>query len=111
MLEKELIISLKNMVKKPQEYTIKWTPKALDSFEAITLQLIERWNIETARSFDKKVEIALNQLKTNPKIFQTSKKFKLRKCVIHKNVSLIYRINKNTVELIVFVDNRDEHGF
>lgn len=99
------------MVKKAQEYAIKWTPKALDSFEAITLQLIERWNIQTAHSFDKKVEIAINQLESNPKIYQVSKKSKLRKCVIHKNVSLIYRINKNTVELIVFVDNRDEHGF
>jgi plasmid stabilization system protein ParE len=99
------------MVKKSQEYLMKWTPKALESFEAIALQLVDRWSIETAISFDNKVEIAISQLKTNPKIFQVSKKSKLRKCVIHKNVSLIYRINKNTVELIVFIDNRDEHGF
>lgn len=38
------------------KYTIKWTPKALDTFEAISLQLIERWNIETALSFDKIVQ-------------------------------------------------------
>jgi plasmid stabilization system protein ParE len=99
------------MVKKIQEYTINWTPKALDTFEAITLQLIERWNIETAISFDQKTEMAINQLKNNPKIYQVSKKSKLRKCVIHKNVSLIYRINKNSVELVVFIDNRDEHSF
>lgn len=42
------------MAEKTQQYTVKWTPKALDTFEAITLQLIERWNIETALSFDRK---------------------------------------------------------
>lgn len=99
------------MVKKTQQYTILWTPKALDTFEAIALQLIERWNIETALSFDQKVEITIRQLEINPKIYQVSKRNKLRKCVIHKNVSLIYRINKGIVELIVFIDNRDEHGF
>ena len=99
------------MAKIVQEYTIKWTPKALDTFEAIALQLIERWNIETAISFDEKTQVVINQLKSNPKIYQTTKKHKLHRCVIHKNVSLIYRINKNCVELIVFVDNRDDHGF
>lgn len=99
------------MAEKTQQYTVKWTPKALDTFEAITLQLIERWNIETALSFDRKVEIAIKQLESNPKIYQVSKKHKLRKYVIHKNVSLIYRIHKSFVELIVFVDNSDEHGF
>ncbi len=98
------------MAKQIQEYSINWTPKALDTFEAVTLQLIDRWNIETALSFDRKVEIAVQQLKNNPKIYQVSKKSKLRKCVIHKNVSLIYRIHKSSVELIVFVDNRDGHG-
>ena len=99
------------MVKKTQRYTIQWTPKALETFEALALQLIDRWNIETALSFDKKVEIIIRQLEINPKVYQASKRNKLRKCVIHKNVSLIYRINKSFVELIVFVNNRDEHEF
>ena len=99
------------MAKKSPPYNILWTQKALDTFESISLQIIERWNIETALTFDNKVEIAIHQLEKNPKAFQLSKKYNLRKCVIHKNVSLIYRINKNSVELIVFVDNRDGHGF
>lgn len=99
------------MVKKTQQYSVKWTPKALDTFEAISLQLIERWDIKTARSFDKKVQQAIIRLESNPKINQISRQTKLRKYIIHKNVSLVYRINKSTVDLIVFIDNRSEHGF
>jgi len=98
-------------MRKTQRYTVKWTPKSLDSFESIALQLIERWNIETALLFHEKVEAVIRQLEINPKIYQASKRFNLRRCVIHKNVSLIFRINKDVVQLIVFVDNRDGHGF
>ncbi|SRR5690554_2285607 len=96
---------------KGRKFVVKWSPKSLDSFESIALQLIERWNLETALLFDRKVDGVIRQLEMNPKIYQASKKSKLRRCVIHKNVSLIFRINKDVVQLIVFVDNRDEHGF
>ena len=99
------------MAKKAQQYSIKWTPKALETFEAISLQLIERWNVKTAFAFDKKVDAAIKQLEKNPKIHQVSKTYTLRKCVVHKNVSLIYKIRENTVELILFIDNRDNHDF
>lgn len=99
------------MAEKTNNFIINWSPKSLDSFESITLQILERWNFETALLFDKKVESMIRQLESNPKIFQVSKKSNLRRCVIHKNISLIYRVQKKTVELIVFVDNRDGHGF
>lgn len=99
------------MYEKPEKYTIKWTPKALETFKTITLQLIERWNIRVALSFDNKVKKVIDQLEQNPKIYPPSRTANLCKCVIHKNVSLIYRIRKNSVELIVFVDNRGQHMF
>lgn len=99
------------MAKSNPKYIIKWTPKAIDSLETITLQVLERWNIETALSFRKKVDQEIKQLEKKPKINQISKKSKLRKSKIHRNVSLFYRVNKNTVELIIFVDNRSNHQF
>jgi plasmid stabilization system protein ParE len=99
------------MAKTNPKYIIKWTPIAIDSLEIITLQVLERWNIETALSFRKKVDQELKQLGKNPKIYQFSKKSKLRKSIVHRNVSLFYRINKNVVELIIFVDNRSNHHF
>jgi len=36
-------------------------------------------------------------------------KGQLRKCVIHINVSLIYKVVKPNIELVTFIDNRSEY--
>lgn len=94
-----------------KQLTVKWTEQALDSFEDIALQLIEKWNFKIAQNFDNDVKELINRLENNAKLCPPSKVKKLRKCVIHKNVSLIYRIKSKSIELITFIDNRSEHNY
>ena len=94
-----------------KQLTVRWTEQSLDSFEDIALQLIKKWNYKIAQDFDNDVQELIARLENNAKLCPPSKVKKLRKCVIHKNASLIYRIKSNAIELITFVDNRTNHNY
>ena len=94
-----------------KQLTARWTEQALDSFEDIALQLIRKWNFKIAQDFDNDVQELIARLEINAKLCPPSKVKKLRKCVVHKNASLIYRIKASTIELITFVDNRTNHNY
>ena len=94
-----------------KQLTVRWTEQALDSFEDMALQLIENWNYKIAQDFDNDVQELIERLENNAKLCPPSKVKKLRKCVVHKNVSLIYRVKSSTIEFITFIDNRSNHHF
>ena len=93
------------------KFTILWTDQALDSLEDILLNIIEKWNYQLAIEFDNEVEKMISRLENNAKLCPPSKKKKIRKCVLHENTSLVYRIKKLNIELITFVANRAEHEY
>lgn len=90
---------------------IIWTNKAKTSYEKIIDNLIERWTIDIVEDFENRTNKLLDSLKTNKKLCPVSKKDNLRKCVIHKNASVVYKINKSNIIIITFIDNRTEHKF
>ena len=54
---------------------------------------------------------AMNILETYPYAFQKlSQNSALRKCVIKSRFSIIYKIEKDEVELLYFIDNRMQNG-
>jgi len=93
------------------KFKIIWTEDASESFEKIALDILKNWNYKIAKDFDNKVDKYLTGLKSNPKMCQVSKKNKIRKCVVSKQTSLIYRIKKNTIELLLFIENRSNHSY
>lgn len=105
--EQELINSLKKMPKS----IIFWTDEALESFEKIASDILTTWNYKTAKEFDNTVDEYLKRLSDNPKMCQASKKYKIRRCVISKQTSLVYRIKKDTIELLLFIANSSDHSY
>ena len=90
---------------------IIWSNQALKTYDKIIDDLILNWPINIVINFEDKTNTLLDHLKNNSKLCPPSKKMKLRKCVIHKNASLVYRFNKTNIELITFLDNRSEHNY
>ncbi|RLD59814.1 MAG: type II toxin-antitoxin system RelE/ParE family toxin [Bacteroidetes bacterium] len=88
-----------------------WSPEASSSYEDIILGLFERWTIDIVEQFENEVNKLIFRLSKNKKLCPPSKKKNLRKCVIHKNISLVYRINMTEIELVTFIDNRSEHSY
>ena len=90
---------------------IVWSNEAQTSYLGIIDYLIENWEIAIVLDFEKRTNILLNHLKVHHNFCPNSKKSNLRKCILHKNVSLIYAVGKNRIELISFIDNRTSHKF
>jgi len=90
---------------------IIWSEQAKKSYEKTIDNLLERWTIDIVLKFENLTNSTLDNLKKNKFFCSKSQQTQLRKCVIHKNISLIYRIEKSNIELITFIDNRSEHQY
>ncbi|MEJ5963671.1 type II toxin-antitoxin system RelE/ParE family toxin [Pedobacter immunditicola] len=90
------------------EYAIIWSPTAQLTYFEILNYLVENWTEKELIAFVNRTEIAIHHIATNPLLFPYSKESDTHKCVIVKQVSLIYRINSTAIELLVFWDNRQD---
>lgn len=90
---------------------IIWSEEAKITYENIIDDLLKKWPIDIALDFEQRTNNLLDLLKENKQLCPVSKFKRLRKCVIHKNVSLIYKTNRKTIEIITFIFNKDDHKF
>ena len=90
---------------------IIWSNQAKVSYEKTIDSLLKQWNVDIAINFETLTNELLDNLKTNKKLCPSSKQTQLRKCVIHKNTSLIYKITNQDIELVTFLFNRSDHQF
>ncbi|HLP55126.1 MAG TPA: hypothetical protein VK151_08860 [Fluviicola sp.] len=91
------------------KYSIRWTENASDTYIDTLENILDQWTVKEAESFENATDELLKQLSSNSKICPEIKKFKLRRCVLSYQTSLVYRIVSKTIELIAFVDNRSDH--
>ena len=88
---------------------IVWTKKAIKTFDNRIAYLEEHWTEKEIRNFIARVSEYLTTLRTQPLMFRKSTRLKHTHVgVIIKQVSLVYRVKpkSNTIELIAFIDNR-----
>jgi len=85
------------------------SPKAEESYEATVSQVRQRWGSNFVSKFEIKVEKSIKAIVLNPFIYPiTDNRTEIRKCVLHKNCSMLYRIYDTTVVIICFWDNRQD---
>ena len=88
---------------------ILWTDTAKETFNYILKYLDENWGKKYVHRFINKTESTLKILSNSPFIFKTVlENPKVRKGIIHKNSSFLYRIIDDRIELLVFWDTRQE---
>lgn len=93
------------------KYIIDWTEESKETFKSTFSLLVETFNLEVAYKFRTYIYELLDNLSTNNKLCPKSKKINLRRCVTHKNTSLIYEIKSKTISLVTFIDNRTNHKY
>jgi plasmid stabilization system protein ParE len=89
-----------------KELLLQWSPKASKQFLEISNSIAKKWSLKTAIEFADKVDLAVNALKTMPEAFPESVKKKVRMCVISRQTTALYRLKKDTVEILVLFDTR-----
>lgn len=90
---------------------IVWSDEAKHTYEEIIDDLLKKWPLTIALDLENKTNDLLDKLLDNKQLCPPTKYKKLRKCVIHKNTSLIYKVNSKNIELITFIFNKDDHSY
>ncbi|MFN0293202.1 type II toxin-antitoxin system RelE/ParE family toxin [Pedobacter helvus] len=90
-------------------FALKFGSQAGITYQAITAQLYERWSEKVVLSFEGKVKKYLKILIKSPYLYQIiDDELQLRKCVVHKNCSILYKIYEHDVLIVCFWDNRQD---
>ncbi len=90
-------------------FALKFGSQAGITYQAITAQLYERWSEKVVLNFEGKVKKYLKILIKSPYLYQIiDDELQLRKCVVHKNCSILYKIYEHDVLIVCFWDNRQD---
>ena len=89
-------------------YEVIWSPNARLTYYGILNYLNENWTFKEIDTFIARTEEAINHICQNPMLFPYSHKNNIHKCVVVKQVSLFYEISGNSINLLIFWDNRQD---
>jgi len=88
---------------------VYWSTLAKDTYAELLKYLLDNYPSNIAIDFDKKVSDLINRLQYFDQLCPPSRIVtNYHKCVINKQNSLIYRINNNCIEIVIFIDNRSD---
>ncbi|QBN18532.1 type II toxin-antitoxin system RelE/ParE family toxin [Flavobacterium nackdongense] len=86
-----------------------WSENAETTFDVIVLYIEAKFGVLPAKKFIRKVDSVIQSISNQPYIYKSSNfNNKVRKATISKQCSLFYEINKETIQLSYFWDNRQE---
>lgn len=90
-------------------FEIRFGVEAGATYSDLVAQLNERWGEKFVLKFESKVKKSLITIASNPYLYAiVLKEMQLRKCVLHKNCSILYTIIKDIVLVVAFWDNRQD---
>jgi plasmid stabilization system protein ParE len=86
---------------------IRFSKRAAIKLENLLNFLEKEWSIKVKNDFILKLNRTLSNIQQFPESFPESLSKKgLRKCVITKQPTIIYKNNRNTINIVTFFDNR-----
>lgn len=90
-------------------FEIKFTPEAEETYDAVVSQLRQRWGDRFVVKFEIKVLKCLDTITTTPYIYPVvEENTGIRKCLLHKNCSMFYKIYDEAILIVCFWDNRQD---
>lgn len=93
-------------------FEVELIPTAEDTYESLINQLQIRWGDSFVFQFEDRVVKSLALIEKNPYLYPIVDVFtETRKCVLHKNCSMFYKIQNNRVLITWFWDNRQDPIF
>lgn len=90
-------------------FRIKFSVEAEETYDAVVAQLRQRWGDEFIDKFENKLLKSLNLIMTEPSVYPVIDVItETRRCVLHKNCSMLYKIYDEEILIVCFWDNRQE---
>lgn len=105
-------MSSKPNISQKKKFEVVFTPEAEQTYQAISEQIRERWGDQVVLNLQDKIEKCMLLISNSPLIYSImDKPTEVRRCILHKNCSLLYKIFDQKVVVICFWDNRQEPIF
>jgi hypothetical protein len=93
-------------------FQIKFTTEAEETYDAVTEQPKQTWGERFVIKFQNKVSKSLETISITPYLYPIAyENAGVRKCILHKNCSMFYRIYDDAVYILWFWDNRQDPLF
>ncbi|WP_183573168.1 type II toxin-antitoxin system RelE/ParE family toxin [Mucilaginibacter sp. X5P1] len=88
---------------------IRFTLEAEETYNELAIQLRARWGDKFVIKFEAKILKILNLISEAPFIYPiVEENTEVRKCLLHKNCSMLYKVYDNVIEIVCFWDNRQD---
>ncbi len=88
---------------------IRFTIEATQTYFAMVAQLRERWGDKFVIKFEDRVDKSLKIISESPYFYPLAEEnTELRKCLLHKNCSMLYKVFADKIEIFCFWDNRQD---
>ncbi len=84
------------------------TPRAKDTLVSITSFILQKWDEKSAHKFIKRTYSVLDTISEQPYIYKVYQTKNVRKGLITKHTSVIYRVLDERIEVLFFWDNRQD---
>ncbi len=88
------------------EYKIVWSPKAKQNYIEVIDYLFENWPSRVVENFILKTEETLHRVTEKPYTFRESITSGFREVFITKHNLMVYRIEKNMIQIVILWDTR-----
>ncbi|PTQ93150.1 plasmid stabilization system protein ParE [Mucilaginibacter yixingensis] len=88
--------------------SIKWSPRAKKRYQQVLDYLQENWGDRVVQKFIERTDKVLYTIAAYPYAYEASSEKIIRKAVIGKQNSVIYRIDNTSIYLLTFWDNRQD---
>lgn len=85
--------------------------QATETLLSIVSFIESKWNVSTANKFIEKTYKVIDSISFQPYMFQATQLENVRKAVITKQTSVIYKIYPEHIEILFFWDNRQDSLF
>lgn len=84
---------------------------ATDTLISIVSFIESKWNADIANKFVEKTYKVIDFISIHPYMFQATQVENVRKAVITKQTSVVYKIYPDHIEILFFWDNRQDAVF
>jgi hypothetical protein len=90
-------------------YSVVYSQRAIESFDAIKAQISNRWGRKYVNDFELRTLKIIEIIQISPFIFQAIEANPdVRKGFIHRNCSFFYEVKSTQINVLYFWDNRQE---
>lgn len=90
---------------------IKWSSQAIYTYNKTIENILLNWNDDVAKSFVLDVDALLLKLVDYNNLCPKSKVKRIRKCVVSKQTSLVYKVRNKDIYLVSFIANITNHKY